>query len=171
MSWAGHIVSLTDPGAKSVPGRVKADPIGPSGFFGPVLPLQVFWHRADLGGRAGAHRGPEFGQSLVDWGFRGKLRFSAGFVAATVVSFWIIFLDAGGPIQAIRTFVNRAIALTGALIIGFELVQTHWFYLYIPWFLPFVFLAMLAPELAPAMARVTEHRPEPAGRQPLLTPA
>src|SRR5204862_876806 len=29
-------------------------------------------------------------------------------------------------------------ALTAALLIGFELVLTHWFYLYIPWFFLFV---------------------------------
>ena len=33
-------------------------------------------------------------------------------------------------------------ALTAALIAGFELVLTHWFYLYIPWFLPFVAIAL-----------------------------
>ncbi len=27
---------------------------------------------------------------------------------------------------------------------GFELVLTHWFYLYIPWFFPFVIYATLA---------------------------
>ncbi len=32
-------------------------------------------------------------------------------------------------------------ALTAALLIGFELVLTHWFYLYIPWFFPFVAFA------------------------------
>jgi len=41
-------------------------------------------------------------------------------------------------------------ALTGALLIGFELVLTHWFYLYIPWFLPFVAFALLAHRNAPA---------------------
>ena len=39
-------------------------------------------------------------------------------------------------------------ALTGALLIGFELVLTHWFYLYIPWFFPFVAFAVLAPAAA-----------------------
>jgi hypothetical protein len=34
-------------------------------------------------------------------------------------------------------------ALTGALLIGFELVLTHWFFLYIPWFFPFVAFALL----------------------------
>ena len=36
-------------------------------------------------------------------------------------------------------------ALTAPLLIGFELVLTHWFYLYIPWFFPFVALALFAP--------------------------
>ncbi|MEX1357978.1 MAG: hypothetical protein WD981_05090 [Gaiellaceae bacterium] len=35
-------------------------------------------------------------------------------------------------------------ALTGVLIAGFELVQTHWFYLYLPWFFPFAAIAFLA---------------------------
>jgi hypothetical protein len=36
-------------------------------------------------------------------------------------------------------------ALTAALLIGFEIVLTHWFYLYIPWFFPFAAFALLAP--------------------------
>jgi len=36
-------------------------------------------------------------------------------------------------------------ALTAALLLGFELVLTHWFYLYIPWFFPFAAFALLAP--------------------------
>jgi hypothetical protein len=36
-------------------------------------------------------------------------------------------------------------AFTGALLVGFELVLTHWFYLYLPWFFPFVAIALLAP--------------------------
>ena len=36
-------------------------------------------------------------------------------------------------------------ALTAALLVGFELALTHWFYLYIPWFFPFVAFALLAP--------------------------
>ncbi|MDQ5821808.1 MAG: hypothetical protein M3540_10230, partial [Actinomycetota bacterium] len=38
-------------------------------------------------------------------------------------------------------------ALTGMLIAGFELVLTHWFFLYIPWFFPFVAVAMLTPRV------------------------
>jgi hypothetical protein len=35
-------------------------------------------------------------------------------------------------------------ALTAAVLIGLELVLTHWFYLYIPWFFPFVAFALLS---------------------------
>ncbi|MFN2468264.1 MAG: hypothetical protein ABR521_09085 [Gaiellaceae bacterium] len=45
-------------------------------------------------------------------------------------------------------------ALTGALLMGFELVLTHWFYLYIPWFFPFAAFVALAsaPVQRPAAA-------------------
>jgi len=41
-------------------------------------------------------------------------------------------------------------ALTAVLLLGFEVVLTHWFYLYIPWFLPFAAFALLAPREQPA---------------------
>ena len=40
-------------------------------------------------------------------------------------------------------------ALTAALLIGFEIVLTHWFYLYLPWFFGFVAYAVLAAEPSP----------------------
>ena len=49
-------------------------------------------------------------------------------------------------------------ALTGALLIGFELVLTHWFYLYIPWFVPFVAFALLAPAAMPVRDPAEETR-------------
>jgi hypothetical protein len=36
-------------------------------------------------------------------------------------------------------------ALTAALLLGVQLVLTHWFYLYLPWMLPFVLLALFLP--------------------------
>jgi len=53
-------------------------------------------------------------------------------------------------------------ALTAALLIGFEIVLTHWFYLYLPWFFPFVALVVLSTERAP----VTEEVSEPVERKP-----
>ena len=56
----------------------------------------------------------------------------------------------------------RMAALTGALLVGFELVLTHWFYLYLPWFFPFVALALIAPLPGAAPAGETdEHDDEP----------
>jgi hypothetical protein len=36
-------------------------------------------------------------------------------------------------------------ALTAALLLAFQLTLTHWFYLYLPWVLPFVLLWLLLP--------------------------
>ena len=51
-------------------------------------------------------------------------------------------------------------ALSGALMIGIELTVTHWFYLYIPWFLPFALLAMV-PDWPPPR-RPDAGTPDPA---------
>lgn len=41
-------------------------------------------------------------------------------------------------------------ALTGAVLLAVELSLTHWFYLYLPWVLPFVLLALCAPRTRPS---------------------
>ena len=51
-------------------------------------------------------------------------------------------------------------ALTAAVLIGFEIVLTHWFYLYIPWFLPFVAFALFVP----ALQRVEQTSEQPSDR-------
>ena len=60
-------------------------------------------------------------------------------------------------------------ALSGALLIGFELVLTHWFYLYIPWFFPFVAIALLA--TTPVGRTPVEEPPPDVGelREPVPT--
>jgi hypothetical protein len=45
-------------------------------------------------------------------------------------------------------------ALTAALLLGCQLVLTHWFYLYLPWFFPFAAIAVLAPAAEPVRAAV-----------------
>lgn len=47
-------------------------------------------------------------------------------------------------------------AFSGALIIGLELTLTHWFYLYVPWFLPFVLLAVVPEWPGPRPIRADE---------------
>ena len=34
-------------------------------------------------------------------------------------------------------------AISGALMIGMQLTLTHWFYLYVPWFIPFALLVIV----------------------------
>jgi hypothetical protein len=60
----------------------------------------------------------------------------------------------------------RLAALTTVVLVGFEVVMTHWYYPYLPWFFPFACLALVAPlpgtaRTAPAAA--VEHD-ENAGR-------
>jgi hypothetical protein len=50
-------------------------------------------------------------------------------------------------------------ALSAAVLVGFELTLTHWSYLYIPWFLPFVLLTLLLPRREQDAMR--EPAPEP----------
>jgi hypothetical protein len=62
-------------------------------------------------------------------------------------------------------------ALTGALLVGFQIVQTHWFYLYIPWFFPFAAFALLAGGAAAARRRpppVEEEERSDSGHRPLV---
>jgi hypothetical protein len=63
-------------------------------------------------------------------------------------------------------------ALSGALMVAAELTLTHWFYLYIPWFLPFALLAMV-PDWPPP-GRPQHAAPGPArapAREPVPVPA
>jgi hypothetical protein len=53
-------------------------------------------------------------------------------------------------------------ALSAALLLGFELVLTHWFYAYLVWFFPFVVFAILSPAAARAPAEANEPYGRPA---------
>jgi hypothetical protein len=57
-------------------------------------------------------------------------------------------------------------ALSAALLIGFELALTHWFYLYIPWFFPFVAFALFAPALLPVRAAEPAEPPPELEHEP-----
>lgn len=62
-----------------------------------------------------------------------------------------------------RLDLRSMAALSGALMIGLQLTLTHWFYLYIPWFLPFALLALLPDWPAPEEREAAE---APAARAP-----
>ena len=50
-------------------------------------------------------------------------------------------------------------AFTGALLVGFELVLTHWSWLYLEWFFPFVAFALLSPRAAEEPVAVEQDEP------------
>ena len=117
----------------------------------PVHAAHEFWTRT-----LGWQIGRESPFSLWDW-----RQYHAGLPDLHVLQ---RVLEIALVVGAIATyFVPRRksplqlAALTAALLIGFEIVLTHWFYLYLPWFFPFAVFAMFAP----AAARVRAKAPEP----------
>jgi fatty acid desaturase len=60
-----------------------------------------------------------------------------------------------------RAGPRQLAALGAAVLIALQLTATHWFYLYVVWFVPFVFVAVMAgqrtalpePRAAPEPAR------------------
>lgn len=61
---------------------------------------------------------------------------------------------------------TRALALAGALLCGFQIVLTHWMYLYLPWVLVFAAIALLAPRIA-----LPGRAPRPPAPLPARRPA
>ena len=104
----------------------------------PAHAVRVFWDRT-FGWQLS--RPSPF--SIWDWdeypGFPDLAHVQTALKIALVAGSGLLYFlpRSKGPLQVA--------ALTGALLIGFELVLTHWFYLYIPWFFPFTALALLAP--------------------------
>ena len=93
--------------------------------------VRVFWSRT-LGYQSGRD------SPFSIWGLNPDLRpvqialIASLAIGAVAMLRWPRRLD---PLQMI--------ALSGVLMIGLELAVGHWFYLYIPWFLPFALVALL----------------------------
>ena len=64
-----------------------------------------------------------------------------------------------------RPHLRQTAALGAAILIAVELSMTHWFYLYVVWFVPFVFVALLAAHDS-AAPEPREEREAP--REPVL---
>ena len=75
----------------------------------------------------------------------------------------LVLLAAGLFLIPRRLDLYRVACYSGALIVGFQICLTHWHYLYIPWFMPFVALALLAPRISTQEAlEAVEEVAEPA---------
>jgi len=100
-------------------------------LLGGVRGIPLFWHRT-ITYQVG--RSSPF--SL--WGQHPALHplqlLAMGIVAAGALAVWR---------WPRRRDLLSVVALSGALIIGLQLTMSYWFYLYIPWFLPFIFVATI----------------------------
>ncbi len=115
--------------------------------------LRVFWERT-FGWQL--DRPSPF--SVWDWG--GYPGFPDLAVPQKVLKALLVGLAAALFLVPRRLDVVRVAALSAALLVGFQLVLTHWFYLYIPWFVPFAAIALLAPR--PALDPEPSPEPVPA---------
>jgi hypothetical protein len=83
--------------------------------------------------------------SLWDWGqyhARGIPNLSA---LQTLLQVGVVALAGVAAVLPRRKQPLELAALTAAILLAFEVVLTHWFYLYLPWVLPFVLLALFLP--------------------------
>jgi hypothetical protein len=112
--------------------------------------LSTFWHRTI--GEQGGRDSP-----FSIWGQAHSLGWLQDLVKAAVVALavWVALRPRR------RDHVTVA-ALGAAVLIGMQLVVDHWFYLYIPWFWPFLLIALLANGTVPLHVD---------GKQDLVDPA
>jgi hypothetical protein len=129
----------------------------------PLHAARVFWDRT-----VGYQLGRQAPFSLWDW-----RQYHAGLPDLHVVQRVLQVLLVLGAVAAAlwprRKTPFQLGALTAALLIGFELVLTYWFYTYIAWFFPFVVYAVLAGE--PRRAPVAETSEADGRRVRELVPA
>jgi hypothetical protein len=103
--------------------------------------VHTFWDRT-IGYQAG--RDSPF--SIWGWGqYHAKGIPDLGFLQPVVEVFAVVLAVALAFLPRTKGPVQLA-ALTAALLVAFQLTLTHWFYLYLPWVLPFVLLWLLLPE-------------------------
>jgi hypothetical protein len=94
--------------------------------------LSTYWHRTI--GEQGGRDSP-----FSIWGQEHSLGW-----LQTVVKAAIVALAVGVAFRPRRRDHVTVAALGAAVLIGMQLTVDHWFYLYIPWFLPFLLIALLA---------------------------
>jgi hypothetical protein len=126
----------------------------------PLHAARVFWDRT-----LGWQLGRESPFSIWDWG----QYHARGIPDLHLVQLPLIGLVLAGAVAAAfwprRKSPLQLAALTAALVLGFELVLTHWFFLYIPWFFPFVAFAVLARSARPPREEERAVESERAARE------
>ena len=101
------------------------------------------------------------------WGLWGGLSLEQHLVQASAVA-----LAIGAAFFPRHRTIVEVGALGAAILIAFQLGLTHWFYLYIPWFFPFVIVALIGAfpsEIGWALRREDAYEAAPPPVAPALT--
>jgi hypothetical protein len=102
---------------------------------------RTFWDRT-----LGYQVGRDSPWSLWGWGqYHAEGIPDLGFIQPVLVALAIVLALVVAVLPRRKGPVELA-ALTAAVLVAFQLTLTHWFYLYLPWVLPFVLLWLLLPE-------------------------
>jgi hypothetical protein len=103
--------------------------------------VRTFWERT-----FGFQSGRDSPFSIWGWGqYHASGIPDLGFLQPVVVVLAVVLAVAVAIVPRRKTPLRLA-ALTAAVLCAFQLTLTHWFYLYLPWVVPFVFLWLLLPE-------------------------
>ena len=103
--------------------------------------IRTFWERT-----IGFQSGRDSPFSIWGWGqYHARGIPDLGFLQPVVVASAVGLAGVVAVVPRRKTPLQLA-ALTAALLVAFQLTLTHWFYLYLPWVVPFVFLWLLLPE-------------------------
>jgi hypothetical protein len=132
--------------------------------------IQTFWDRT-----VGFQVGRDSPFSLWGWGqYHADGIPDLGFVQPVLAGVAIAVAVAVAFVPREKGPIELA-ALTAAVLVAFQLSLNHWFYLYLPWFLPFVLLWLLLPrepgqENGTRTASIAEALPDPASHS-ITTPS
>ena len=103
--------------------------------------VRTFWERT-----VGFQSGRDSPFSIWGWGqYHARGVPDLGFLQPVVAVLAVALAAAVAVVPRRKTPLQLA-ALTAAVLCAFQLTLTHWFYLYLPWVVPFVFLWLLLPE-------------------------
>ena len=105
--------------------------------------IRTFWSRT-----VGFQAGRDSPFSLWGWGqYHAEGIPDLGFLQPVFAVLAVVLAIAAAFVPREKGPVELA-ALTVSILVAFQLSLTHWFYLYLPWFLPFVLLWLLLPRAA-----------------------
>ncbi len=104
---------------------------------------RTFWERT-----IGFQSGRDSPFSIWGWGqYHARGIPDLGFLQPVVVVLAVALAALVAVVPRRKSPLQLA-ALTASVLVAFQLTLTHWFYLYLPWVVPFVFLWLLLPEPA-----------------------